>query len=168
MVCSTYSSRSVLSRSLQQSHFPKVCQLSGSSCHFNFVRAWGSPANASEPVQVRLVFYLREWNMDQDVLFCCALTKSHALGIQQRAYKRAAESIINKLFIFSKQTVVLSRWCCWQVRFAKEIAQTAPSLGKDSIAQPHLHHSAACRPALHVSHLAAQGHKCIGARAACS
>lgn len=87
MVYSTYSSRSVQSRSSQQSHFPKVCQLSSSSCHFNLVRTWGGPANASEPVQVRLVFYLRERNMHQDVLFCWALTKTHALGIQERAYK---------------------------------------------------------------------------------
>lgn len=78
-------------------------------------------------------------------------------------------SIINKLFIFSKQTVILSRrGFCWQVRFAKEIAQTAPRPGKGCVTQPHLHHSAACRPALRVSHSAAQGHKCIGARAACS
>lgn len=123
MACSTYSSRTVLSRSTQQSHFPKVCQLSSSSCHFNFVRTWGSPANASEPIQVRLVFYLREWNMHQDILFCWALTKFHALGIQERAYKGAAELIMKRLFIFSKQNVVLSGWLCWQVRFAKEIAQ---------------------------------------------
>lgn len=126
----TYSSKSVLSRSTQQSHFLKVCQLSSSSCHFNFVRTWGSPANASEPVQVRLVFNLRERNMHQDVLFCWALTKSHALGIQERTYKGAAESIINKLFIFSKQTVVLSRWFCWQVRFAKEIHRQPPAQGR--------------------------------------
>lgn len=71
--------------------------------------------------------------------------------------------------VFCKQIVDLLRMILLINKVCDDTAtQTALSTGKDSTSQLYLHRFAAYRPALHVSHLAAQDHKCIGARAACS
>lgn len=82
-VYSTYHSVFILTISTPRCHSLSICQLRSSSCHFHFIRAWGSPANAFDPVQVRLVFDLEKCNRHHWVLSGVALVRPHTLNVRQ-------------------------------------------------------------------------------------
>lgn len=105
------------------------------------------------------------------------ITINHMLYVFEREYtkrnrvnsKQIGLGFFCLLLFFCRRSAVLLRMILLINKVCDDTAtQIALSTRKGSASQLYLHHSAAYRPALHVSHLAAQDHKCIGARAACS